>query len=88
MERRKFISSNLAFGALAPAAYGSLGSKEPPTNKLADSPGQEEPVTIERVAEGDARRLCCATKHRVRCPEAAPNEPRPCTSPSLPEKNV
>ena len=52
MERRKFISSNLAFGALAPAAYGSLGSKEPPTNKLADSPGQEEPVTIERVAEG------------------------------------
>jgi LmbE family N-acetylglucosaminyl deacetylase len=52
MERRRFISNNLALGALATAAYGSMGFTEPPTNTTADSSGTEETVTIEGVAEG------------------------------------
>ncbi len=43
MERRKFISNNIAFGALAPAAYASMGSNEP---------GKTKEVFIEKVTEG------------------------------------
>ena len=52
MERRKFISKNIAFGALAPAAYVSSGFTDPKTNKLASSFEQEDDVIIERVSEG------------------------------------
>jgi LmbE family N-acetylglucosaminyl deacetylase len=52
MERRKFISKNIAFGALAPAAYASSGFTDPKTNKLASSFEQEDDVIIERVSEG------------------------------------
>jgi LmbE family N-acetylglucosaminyl deacetylase len=52
MERRKFISNNLALGALAPAAFGSTGFTEPPANQQEDPSGTEETVTIERVSEG------------------------------------
>jgi LmbE family N-acetylglucosaminyl deacetylase len=56
MERRKFISKNIAFGALAPAAYGSLGFTEPKTDTLAHSFEKEDDVTIERVSEGQPHR--------------------------------
>ena len=52
MERRKFISKNIAFGALAPAAYASLSSQDPKTEKLASSLEKEDDVIIERVSEG------------------------------------
>jgi LmbE family N-acetylglucosaminyl deacetylase len=53
MERRKFISQNIAFGALAPAAYASLGSSD---QQAESQPGgaveNEDDVIIERVSEG------------------------------------
>jgi LmbE family N-acetylglucosaminyl deacetylase len=52
MERRKFISKNIAFGALAPAAYVSLSSQDPKTEKLASYLEKEDDVIIERVSEG------------------------------------
>ena len=52
MERRKFISKNIAFGALAPAAYASLSSQDPKTEKLASSLEKDDDVIIERVSEG------------------------------------
>jgi LmbE family N-acetylglucosaminyl deacetylase len=56
MERRKFITKNLTFGALAPAAYGSLGLTGPRTNKLEDPFEKENEVTIERVSEDQPHR--------------------------------
>ena len=52
MERRKFISKNIAFGALASAAYASSGFTDPKTNKPAGSSEQESDIIIERVSEG------------------------------------
>ena len=52
MERRKFISKNLAFGALAPAAYASIGSTDPKTEKPVGSVQNKDDVIIERVSEG------------------------------------
>lgn len=52
MERRKFISKNLAFGALAPAAYASLESTDPKTANLTSPVNQEDDVIIEKVSEG------------------------------------
>jgi LmbE family N-acetylglucosaminyl deacetylase len=52
MKRRKFISKNLAFGALAPAVYASLGAKDPKTEKLKGSVENKDDVIIERVSEG------------------------------------
>ncbi len=52
MKRRKFISKNLAFGALAPAAYASLGSIDPKTANPASAVKQQDEVIIERVSEG------------------------------------
>ena len=52
MERRKFISKNIAFGALASAAYASSGFTDPKTNKPASSSEQESDIIIERVSEG------------------------------------
>ena len=52
MKRRNFISRNLAFGALAPAAYGYLGFTEPNSNKLKESFEQADDVQIESVSEG------------------------------------
>jgi len=51
MERRKFISKNIAIGALVPAAYASMGFSDPKTaypQSLAD----KEDVIIERDADG------------------------------------
>jgi len=52
MKRRKFISKNLAFGALAPAVYASSGFTDPKTEKLASSVENKDDVIIERVSEG------------------------------------
>lgn len=52
MKRRNFISKNLAFGALAPAAYASLGSIDPKTANPARAVKQQDEVIIERVSEG------------------------------------
>ena len=52
MERRKFISKNIAFGALASAAYASSGFTDPKTKKPASSSEQESDIIIERVSEG------------------------------------
>ena len=52
MKRRNFISRNLALGALAPAAYGSLGFTEPDQEARAASSGIEDDVFIEKVVEG------------------------------------
>ncbi len=54
MERRKFISKNLAFGALAPAA--ALGLTDPTTDHLASSVEKEDDVIIEGVSEGQPHR--------------------------------
>ena len=56
MERRKFISKNIAFGALAPAAYASLGFTDSKTDHLESSLGKEEDVIIEKVSEGQPHR--------------------------------
>jgi LmbE family N-acetylglucosaminyl deacetylase len=53
MKRRKFISKNLALGALAPAVYASLGSTDARAEKLANSSVENKnDVIIERVSEG------------------------------------
>jgi LmbE family N-acetylglucosaminyl deacetylase len=52
MKRRRFISNNLAFGALAPAAYGSLGFTDPKTEYRAGFPEKENDVIIDRLTEG------------------------------------
>lgn len=52
MERRKFISKNIAFGALAPAAYASLGFTEPKTDSPVNPAEGEQNVIIEGVSEG------------------------------------
>jgi len=52
MKRRKFISKNLAIGALAPAAYASIGSTDLKTEKPAGSVQNKDDVFIERVSEG------------------------------------
>jgi len=56
MERRKFITKNITFGALAPAAYASLGSTDPKTDKLASSVEKKDDVIIEGVSEGQPHR--------------------------------
>ncbi|MEN8228926.1 MAG: PIG-L family deacetylase [Bacteroidota bacterium] len=52
MERRKFISKNIAIGALAPAAYVSSGFTDSITGELAGPDDQKNDVVIERVSEG------------------------------------
>jgi LmbE family N-acetylglucosaminyl deacetylase len=52
MERRKFISRNIAFGALASAAYASSGFTDPRTSKWVNFAGEKNDVIIERVSEG------------------------------------
>lgn len=52
MKRRNFISRNLAFGALAPAAYGSFGFSDPGRRYVPDFDENLEDVTIEKVSEG------------------------------------
>jgi len=53
MERRKFITKNIALGAVIPAAYGSMAFSAP---KPAAMPGaynySEDEIVIERVQEG------------------------------------
>ena len=56
MERRKFISRNIALGALTPAAFASLGFTDPKTGKLAGSVERKDDVIIERVSEGQPHR--------------------------------
>ena len=52
MERRKFISRNIAFGALAPSAYASLGSTDLKTETSVSPVENKDDVIIERVSEG------------------------------------
>jgi len=52
MKRRKFISSNIALGALAPAAYASTGFSDLKTDNLTEPAEKENDVIIERVSEG------------------------------------
>ena len=56
MERRKFISRNIALGALTPAAFASSGFTDPKTGKLAGSVEKKDDVIIERVSEGQPHR--------------------------------
>ena len=56
MKRRKFISRNIALGALTPAAFASSGFTDPKTNKLENSFEQEDDLVIERVSEGQPHR--------------------------------
>ncbi len=52
MKRRKFISKNIAIGALAPAALGSFGSADQKSGKAAGLSEKVDDVIIERVSEG------------------------------------
>jgi LmbE family N-acetylglucosaminyl deacetylase len=52
MERRKFISQNMTFGALAAAAVGSSGFTNPRKEKQSDPAEQENDIVIEKVQEG------------------------------------
>ncbi len=56
MKRRKFISKNLTFGAIASAAYASSGFTEPGNGKPESSFEQLDDVVIERVSEGQPHR--------------------------------
>ena len=56
MERRKFISRNIAFGALTPAALASLGFSDPKTENLESAEEIKDDVIIERVSEGQPHR--------------------------------
>jgi LmbE family N-acetylglucosaminyl deacetylase len=56
MERRKFILKNIAYGAMAPAAYASLSLTDPQSEKPAGSFEKEDDVIIERVSEGQPHR--------------------------------
>ena len=56
MERRKFISRNIAFGALTPAALASLGFSDPKTENLESAEEINDDVIIERVSEGQPHR--------------------------------
>ena len=56
MKRRKFISRNIALGALTPAAFASSGFTDPKTGKLESSTEKEDGVIIERVLEGQPHR--------------------------------
>jgi LmbE family N-acetylglucosaminyl deacetylase len=52
MERRKFISRNIAFGALTPAALASLGFSDLKSENLESTEEVKDDVVIERVSEG------------------------------------
>jgi LmbE family N-acetylglucosaminyl deacetylase len=52
MKRRNFISKNLAFGALIPASYASMGFSNPKTGNPSGSIDSEADVVIERLSEG------------------------------------
>jgi LmbE family N-acetylglucosaminyl deacetylase len=56
MKRRKFISRNLTFGALASAAYASSGFTEPGNSNPESSFEPLDEVVIERVSEGQPHR--------------------------------
>ena len=52
MERRKFISRNIAFGALTPAALASLGFSDLKSENMESTDEMKDDVVIERVSEG------------------------------------
>jgi LmbE family N-acetylglucosaminyl deacetylase len=51
MERRKFISNNIALGAAIPAAYGSIAFSGQKSKEIQNTPYNENDVVIERVSE-------------------------------------
>ncbi len=52
MERRKFISRNIAVGALTPAALASLGFSDLKSENMESTDEMKDDVVIERVSEG------------------------------------
>ena len=51
MERRKFISKNIALGAVIPAAYGSMAFSEQKSDR-SDSVYNQDEVVVEKLLEG------------------------------------